>query len=499
MNTPEFLTKYLNSPILAHRSKSLLCLFEEVELNQKAMGQLSVNLESNNLDIVFNILRILQTISLEDGSKVKPISKKIAQLGRKTNHFTIASLCRDILAKTGDKTLSKTVNSITKRITPKMKPSTNSEMFFDNCDYFLEHSLGAQDHKYELSNICRAFRYDCKKATKQVFAYMRILGYKKNIQYWKDRPSRWQYDFGGSRYETRLNYFARHAIQMFLMWCVNNLTATKEDWSEFLINERKWDASIPKLKIQVRPSFLHFVDIKEETSAWIKRRIKKDDAYELFNSKNKWIPLYENTNFKYEDKSFDRYVATCFIRPPISDLSRKIEFTPPHYNCRSCYINELPTKVIQNGRLYLDDSNSRHEDLKDKLLPSYGIVSEDFDDYVKLFPAREIIDHFKLTQQKNSLDYYRGKELVVCCINWRDGYYRNVGRQGEDRFELANYGHLLMIKTKYLKKYLKEKNLGLIAVGRIWKHKVDKWSREYNYNDKKSSKHKWLSFKTIKF
>ena len=97
MNTIEFFTQYLNSPIVAHRNKSLLRLFEEANLDQKTIRHLGINLASGNLDIILNSLYILQAISLEDSNKLKFIREKIEQLGQKTNHFIIASLCRDIL------------------------------------------------------------------------------------------------------------------------------------------------------------------------------------------------------------------------------------------------------------------------------------------------------------------------------------------------------------------------------------------------------------------
>lgn len=497
MNTLEFLTKYLSSPIVAHRNKSLLCLFEEGSSNKAIVKQLGLNLGSSNFDIVLNSLKIVLAISYKDHNKVKMLSDKIVKLGLKTNHFFTALLCRDILREIDDQISE--ISRITKRITPKLNSSENADYFIDNCDHFLEYSLGDRNYKYELSRICRTFRYDCKRATKQVFAYMRAFGYRKGTQYWKERPSRWQHDFDGNRYETRLNYFSRHGIQMFLMWCVNNLSARDDDWSEFLMDERNWDASMPELLVKEKPLFLNFTELKIETDTWIKQKIKKRSTYELFDPNKEWFPLFENSNFKHEDKSFDRRVTTCFIKPPVSNISKKLEFSTPNYSCRSCYVNELPIKAKQNGRLYLDDSGNRHDALKDKLFPSYGIVSEDFDDYVKLFPAPEIIEHFKLTQRKDTLNYYKGQELVVYCLNWHDGYYRNVGRQGEDRFELANYGNLLMIKTKYLKKYLKDKNLKLLVLGSIWKRKVDKWSHEGDYDNKKTSKHKWLSFEIIKF
>ncbi len=498
MNTLEFISTYLKSPIIAYRNKSLLCLFENSKCDQRTINQLGLNLDSDNLDIVLNSLRIIYSISLLGNPKLQTINGKIAKLGLQTNHFTIACLCRDILDEIGNKAAPK-VKSITKKITPEIIETADEEMFFDNCDYSLEYSLGAKDYKYELSHICRTFRYDCKKAAKQVFANMRILGYRKKVQYWKERPSRWQYDFEGNRYETRLNYFARHAIQMFLMWCVKNLSTTESDWLELLTSQRKWDASLPKLNTQERPNFLRFTELEINTEKWIKSRIKNSDAYELFDPNAKWFPLYESTDFKYEDKAYNRHITTCFIKPPTFKISKKLEFSTPNYSCRNCYINELPIKARQDGRLYLDDSGNRHDELKDKLFPSYGIVSEDFDDCVKLFPAPEIIEHFKLSQRKNTLSYYKGSELVAYCVNWQDGYYRNVGRQGEDKFELANYGHLLMVKTKYIKKYLADKNLRLLVMGNVWKRKVDKWSHEGDYSNKKTSKHKWLSFEVIRF
>jgi len=497
MNTFEFLSQYLASPIVAHRNRATLCLFQETMSNPQAINQFALNLQSRNFDVVLNSLKVLQAVGLRDPRKVASLSKKIINLGKETDHFGIANLCKDILANLESVNSAKHwTGLISKKLTPKILKSEDSEMFFDNCDHFLEYSLGGKDYKYELSHICTAFRYDCKKASKQVFRYMKTLGYKKGTQYWKERPSRWRHDFEGDRYETKLQYYAKHAIKIFLMWCIKNLPITIGAWEEVLIYERKWDPSLSHLLVEEKPSFIRFTDLQMDTNAWLKKRIKKADAYELFYPKVEWIPLYENTNFRSEDKSFDRYVTTCFIRTPIGKLSRKIKLAPIYYSCRGCYISELPIKAKKKGWLTLDNY-SGYDLLKGRLAPSYGIVSEDFDDYVKLFPAPEIIEYFKLTQKKNSLEYSKNGELVIRCINWRSGYHRDISSQGEDRFELANYGHLLMIKAKYLKKYLKDNDLKLIAVGNIWKRKVDKWSQEYDYKSK-NSRHKWLSFEIIK-
>lgn len=500
MSTFEFISQYLGSPIVAHRNRALICLLQEAMSNPEVVNQIGLNLQSKNLDIVTASLKVLLALGLRDPIRVKPLSKKIINLGRRTNHFEIASLCKDILInlKSIIPSLEDSANLLSKRLTPKLKQFDDSEgMFYANCDYFIEYALGSQDYKYELSHICGVFRYDCKKAFKQVTRYMKNLGYRKGVKYWKERPYRWKHDFYGNRYETRLQYYARHGIQVFLMWCVKNLPTSIKAWDELLIYERKWDASIPDLSIEERPKCLRFSDLQINVEPWLKKRIKKADAYELLNSKAEWMPLYENTNFRDEDKSFKRYVTTCFIRIPIGKLSRKNEIFPIHYSCRNCYVNELPIEAKKKGWLTLDNS-SLYDLPEDKLTPSYGTVSEDFGDYVKLFPAPELVEYFKLIQKKNALEYYKGREPVIRCINWRSGYRREVSSYGEDRFELANYGHLLIIKSKYLKKYLRENNLRLLAVGDIWKMKVKKWGREEYDSYNKNTRRKRVSFEIIK-
>jgi hypothetical protein len=468
-------------------------------LNQQAIKQLSVNLESKNFDIVMGSLRIQLALSLRDPERIKPLISKITSIGMHTNHFGIATLCKDILVNLQDiiPSLANPASLISKRLTPKLKTTDNlAGMFYANCDHSIEYSLGSKDYKYALSNICEVFKYDCKKAYRQVTHYMKDLGYKKGTQYWKERPSHWRHDYEGNRYETTLSYYARHAIQLFLMWCVKNLSTSFETWEALSINERRWDASLPELLIEERPPFFKFTDLRLDVVTWLKKRIKKADAYELLNPNTAWVPLYEDTTFRSEDKSFNRFVITCFIRTPIGKLSRKIQLAPVHYSCSKCYINELPMEAKEKGWMSLSDYN-HYDFLEDKLTPSCGIVLEDSGDYVKLFPAPEIVEYFKLTQKKNSLVYYKGREQIIRCINWRGGYHRNVGSRGEDRFELANYGRLLMIKTKYLKRYLEENGFKLIAAGRIWKRKVDQGGRDYDYK-RKNSRYKLVSFEIVK-
>ncbi|MFA5033512.1 MAG: hypothetical protein WC614_10900 [bacterium] len=499
MDILEFLSQYLASPIVAHRNRATLCLFQEALTNSQAVSQLGLNLRSKNFDIVFGSLRILLAISLRAPEKVKPLIKGIISLGKQTGHFGIANLSKDILANLINVNLSlqHPIDLISTRVTPAMKYANNSnDIFYTNCDHFIEYELGGKNNMYEFSHICEVFKYDCKKAFRQVTYYMKIIGYKKGVQYWEESPSSLRYDIEGKHYKTRLHYYARHAIQMFLMWCVKNLSVSIETWKNFLVNERKWDASIPDLLVEEKPEFIKFTDLQVDAGAWLKKRIKKADAYELLNSKAEWIPLYERTYFKTEDKSFEKRVTTCFVRTPTEKLSKKIKVIPVDYSCRSCYINELPLKAKKKE--LLNTNKYSHSDfLEDRLIPSYGTVSEDFGGYVKLFPAPEIVEYFKLTQKKNSLEYYKGKQLVIHCINWESGYHRNIDGYGEDKFELANYGYLLIISSKYLKRYLLKNNLKLIAVGEIWKRKVGNLGREYPYNSK-NAKYKQLSFEIVK-
>ncbi|MFZ1321417.1 MAG: hypothetical protein WAT71_07660 [Ignavibacteria bacterium] len=494
MKTIQFLTKYLSSPIMAHRDLALLSLFNEAKSNPQVIKQLGLNLTSVNFDVVLNSLRILQALSFRNSRKVKPLLKKIAILMNNATHFGIINLCINILGNL--EKVKATEELILKKVTPKINGTKSTEWFSDNCEHSLEYILGGKKYKYELSHICRAFRYDCKKASKQVFKIMKILGYKKGMKYWKERPQRWRNDFEGNYYETRIQYFARHAIQIFLLWCINNLSISREMWEDLRNYERNWDASIPSLLVQEKPDLIKFTDFNVQTDVWLKSRIKKEDAYELLLPNCEWIPLYENTKLRYDDKSFDRYVTTCFIRMPLKGLSKKIEFSPVHYTCSNCYINELPIEAKKAG-LLSNDSHVGNDFLENKLIPSYGIVSKNFDNYVKVFPAPEIVEYFKLKQKKNSLEYYKGNELIINCINWKSGYYRNIGNRAEEKFELANHGQLLMIKTKYLKKYLKENDIELIAVGSIWKRKNDNWGGGYERMEK-YSKYKWFPFEIVK-
>ncbi len=492
MNTLEFLSQYLGSPIVAHRQRAIISLVKQSITNPKVILQLRQNLKSSNLDIVQNSLRVLLAIGYRKAELLYLVYNQLFNLGLRTNHFAILSLCNELLVLIDRK--HEDLSQISKRLKPNLIVLKSNEYFFDNCNHSLEYLLGSKDYGYELAHICRAFRYDCKKAEKQVIKYMKELGYKKGSRYWKERPDWWGYDFEGKRYETSLQYFSRHSIQMFLLWCLKNLPIAKEDFEELLNYERNWDPAIPQLQVKEQPQMIKFPDMELEPNSWLKKKIVKSDAYNLiYNTNVVWFPLYESTNLKVEKKSFHKYITTCFIRTPIGKISRKNTTPTVNYNCHNCYINELPDIAEKEGLLAIQ--NDSMGSLTNKLIPSYGHTEDDFDSYSKLFPSPEIVRFFNLKQKKNTLEYYNGKEIVVQYINWQSGYHRNVGTGREDRYELSNYGKLLLIKTKYLRKYIQENKLKLFAKGSITKQLVDDYKSGFNSKD---YKYKWLPFEIIK-
>lgn len=492
MNTLELLSKYLGSPIVAHRQRAIVSLFKEVFTNPKALNSIGLNLQSDNFDIVQNSLRVLLAVSYRNAKKTQPIYERIMNLAKKSNHFAIVKLCYEILVQRNSKDLN--TQGLLNKLIPKLTGSLPSdEYFYDNCNHSLEYLFQSKDCAYELAHICKAFRYDCKKAEKQVIKYMKGLGYKKGSQYWRERPDYYEYDFEGKRYETRLHYISRHSIQKFLFWCIENLSISKESLEELLNYERNWDPSIPQLLIQQQPEIIKFPDIKLERQKWLKKKIIKNDAYNLISQKKLiWFPLYESTRLKTGGKSFDKYVSTCFIRTPIGKISKKNSTPTVNYKCDNCYINEVPEIADKNGLLIVqNESNGR---LQNKLVPNYGYIEDDFDTYFKLFPAPEIINYFKLKRKENTLEFYKGSELVAQCINWQGGYHKNIGAGREERYELSNYGNILFIKTKYLRHYMNQNKLKLFATGSITKHLTDDYRSSFKQED---YKYKWLPFEIV--
>lgn len=491
MSTLQFLSKYLASPIVAHRQKAMISLFKEVFTNPKALNAIALNLKSDNFDIVQNSLRVLLAVCYRNAKKIKPLQIKLIALAQKTNHFAILKLCHEILSLVNIK--DSRVQELSRKLTANLITRTNDEYFYDNCNHSLEYLFHSKDCAYELAHICRAFRYDCKRAEKQVIRYMKSMGYKKGSQYWRQRPYLYEYDFEGKRFETTIHYYSRHSIQMFLLWCFNNLSISKEDVDELFFYERNWDPSIPKLLVQQQPDLIKFPDMELAPEKWLRKKIIKNDVYNLISDKSSvWFPLYEDTKLRTDKKSYSKYVSVCFIKKPIGKITKSKDTTPTvHYICRNCYINEVPEWAFKNG--FFSTENESSTRLEDKLISSFGYIQDEFDDILKLFPAPEIFDFFRLKQKNNTLEYYKGTELVVQCINWQAGFHRNVGVGREERFELSNYGSLLLIKTKFLKKYLKAMNFKLFARGSITKHLVN----DYKTFDIKDYMYKWIPFEII--
>lgn len=491
MKTLKFITEYLASPVVAYRKRARSVFFTQAMSSPGATQQLVKNLESENYDVVLNSLRILHAVAEHDPEKLRRSGQAIATLGKRTNHFAIAHLSKEIISilLASDASLEKSNRAIEVRLTPEFKQEQEEGYFSANCDHSLEYAFGSQDFKYELNHICDAFRHDCKKAAEAVFANMYSLGYRKDKIYRETRPARWRNDFYGHHYETELFYYSRHSIQIFLMWCVGNLPISQEVWKELVKYERKWDPSIPEaFLIESQPSFIGSLDLSMAVDEWMKKTLKKDDVYKLINMESEWVPLYESTHFKNEEKSFSRHVATCCIKLPINGFSTKTELGIPYYRIENSFINELPIGAKKQGALSLE-KYPRDDKVDDKLIPNYGVGSEEYDGFVRLFPAPEIIEALGLNQKKNTLEYYKGKELVIRSINWRGGYQRNIGERGQDRYEQQNYGEVLLIKSKYLRKYLKANKLKLLALGDIWKRREKKYGGGYDFKIK-DSKHK---------
>lgn len=477
MKTKNFITKYLASPVIAHRKKSLEVFFSEAKLNIDFRQQLIENLTSKNYDIVFNSLKVLRSLAEYDLELITSYGQEIVALVKQTDHFGIAWLCKeisDLLHNT--EVLSKAdYTLIQNKVTPIFKPSEEEEHFYDRCDFSFEYKLGNQDLKYELEHICDAFRYECKKAQGKVLKYMRSLGYKEKKIYRETKPARWRNDHYGFRYETDLYYFSRNSIEIFLLWCVKNLQISEEGWRELVRYEREWDPSIPEsFLITSKPDIVGNLDLSEDVTKWLKTRVKKEEVYKLIDLSSEWVPLYENSYLKHDEKAFSRHVYTCCIKKPLGKFSKKTELGIPYYRAEKSYINELPLESEKLGNLHLDNRN-HEEDLDNKLIPTYGSSSEEYDEYVRMFPSPEIVKALKLRQKRNTMEYYHGRELVIKNVHWRDGFETSVGGRGEDRYELGTYGQILLIKSKFLKQYLKQNKLKLLALGDIAKRKEKRY------------------------
>lgn len=473
-----------------HRKKALEVFFNEAFSNLEFRQQLISNLKSDNYDIVLNSLKVIRSLVECSPIKILSCGSAIVFLAKHTMHFKIAYLCKEIIDILYRVNLLSEVayKSVSGVVSPNFKQSGLDDKYF-SCNYLLEYKLGSKDLKYNLDYICNAFQFECTKAEKKVFEYMRFLGYRKEKIYHERKPARWRDDYEGFNYKTDLYYFSEHSIQIFLMWCVKNLHISKNAWYELLEHEREWDPSIPEFTlIEGKPDIIDNIDLLSDTDQWLKKRLIKEDAYKLINLSSEWVPLYESTYIKHDEKIFSRYVHTCCIKKPIGKFSKKIEIELPYYQAENSYINELPVEAAKSGNLRLN-SYVRDEEFNNGLVPNYGISSGEYDEYVRVFPSPEIIEGLKLHQKKNTMEYYSGNKLVIKNVHWRDGYERIVGGRGDDQYQLGTYGQILLIKSKFLKDYLKLNKLKLLANGNILKRKEKRYGSNFDYK-KENSRYK---------
>lgn len=503
MDTLTFISKFLSTPVVKWRDSAYTALYNSALVDDNAIEQLKKNLYSDNLDVVENSLKVLFSLSQKVPSRILNLKMDICKTAKRCKHFKITYYSKNILEDlaTLDISVNKEFSTVTNLINPKsFIPNRRKEDYYCSysCEYDVKYTLGDENYKYRLNDVCNTFEYDCKKALRKVLQIMRGMGYKKGFQYWKDIPSRWRRGYHDEKsYKTKLHYYSYHSIQMFLIWCINNISVTKESWDYFLDKQGDFDPSFVAQKISDRPEFIKFIGANVDVKAWLKQKIKREDVFGAVKLSNPWVVLYENTYIRYEDKVFDRDISTCFSSVSLSNVKKKKEVFAPYYDCRNTRIDEVPTIASQKNKLSVYGNNLRG--VEGKLFPSYGIISETTLEttFNPIFPAPELVDFLKLKQRKGALEYYKGRELVVQCINWENGYIANSDRSGEDKFQTADYGSVLIIKSKYLKDFLKARKLRLLSTGEITKRKIDKYSTGWDYKPE-NTKHKRFIFEASK-
>jgi len=486
MKSLTFISKYLGVAPFDWRNNARKALYNSAFSNDETIEQLKENLCSDNLDIVENSFKVLFSLSHKAPKRIAGLKNDIFKAARRCSHFKIAYFAKGILENliSIDDSAKRELTQATKLITPlNFIANRNEENYrYYNCEHEAEYILGDADYKYKLGNICNAFEYDCKKALKKVLQNMRKLGYRKGKRYWKEVPSKWRRGYYGEKsYKTKLHYYSYHSIQMFLMWCIKNLPIRKRAWDEFLREQKDFEPFFVDEQITDRPSFAEFKNVKLDVDTWLKQKIKRGDVYRSVKLSQPWVVLFESTHIRYEDKVFHREISTCFAKGSLKKVKKKREVFPPYFTCSNFNIDEVPTIANEIGGLSVCGHNA--EEVEGKLSPTHGSISDtNFDSsFNPLFPTPELVKDLKLKQRRGTLEYYRGRELVVKCINWQNGYIANVGYSGEDKFELADYGSVLIIKTKYLKAFLKAHKVRLLSTGEIEKRKIDKYGKSWDY------------------
>jgi|GEM_PF-3471114 len=497
MKSLPFISKYLGVAPFKWRDGAGKALYENALLDEKAISQLKENLLSENLDIVENSLKVLFRLSYKTPERILSIKERILKTAKRCNHFKIAYLSKNILQNLSDfKPSAKGMFIQSLRlITPtEFVPSTQQAWYRYSSDHFVEYALGGADYKYKLDNICNAFKYAGKKGYKKLLQNMKVLGYQKGKKYWEDVPSRWSRGYSRNEsYKTKLHYCAYHGIQIFLMWCIKNLPVEEARWTEFLQENYNYEPVWVEDLITDRPDFIKFKDVKIKTEVWLKDKLKRADIYNLTGLNQSWVVLYEDTRIRFEDKLLSRKTFSGFTTENLNKIKDKKEVFPPSYSCNNCLIDEVPMLAHKSKKLFVSDHN--RTELDGKLFPAYGIISEtNFgDSFNPVFPAPEMVEQLKLKQRKGTLEYYTDTdELVIKTINWQNGFVASIGNHGEDKHHLADHGSVLMIKGKYLKKFLKSNKLRLITCGDLDKSKIDRYGTGWEYKPEDTRRKRFI-------
>jgi hypothetical protein len=485
MKAINFVNNMLKSSPIVWRSTGKKILCKEALINKDAVAELFTNLNSKDLDIVENTMKVLFSVAHNDPEKIIHLKADIVATAKRCQHFKICFFSKKIIESMLQLNPSVTteITEIETMIKPKKIITGNSSQpyYSRDCRHDAEYILGGVDYRYQLNDVCHAFNYDCSKALKKVLRTMKKLGYEKNKLYWKDVPRRWSKGYSRNEvYKTRLHYSSYHSIQLFVMWCLENLPIKREAWDEYLIEQEGYEPIFTDDLIEDRPEFIK-LDTKIETNKWLKQKIKRNEVYQSSNLDKDWTILYEDTRIRFEDKLFERDIASCFSKSSLNKVKNKADVFAPYYDCRNVNIDKVPEQAFFSGKLYISGGNL--PEIESELVPSYGKISEkEYEgNYSPIFPCPELITALGLKQKKGTLNFYKDNELVIKNINWRNGFFFSVGHGGEDRFNQTNNGCILIIKTKHLKKYIKTNKLRLLSTGEISKSKIDKYGDSYEY------------------
>lgn len=505
MGKLDSISKFISAPVTKWRYQSKLLILDEIlKGNADLFKVVLKNLSSNDLTLIEDSLEVLVGISEKKPKLLANYAHLIIKVASRCKHYKIRH-CSLLIFQNLSKLHHKHERgrkNISLLCTPVFRTRDAKEIRRE-WPYHLKYTLGEHE-SYLIQEICEAFEVTHNKGIKVIFSLMRSLGYRQKKLYWKEIPRKWKDDYGnqGHIYRSEMYIFVHHAINQFIIWCVENYQINEKDWDEIALGLREFDPSFSEQEVACKPGFINFENPNQKAEEWLKQKIDARDIYKRVTLANQWVSLYENTQLRYDDKSFDLHCVTCFLKGKHLPRMKKTEFYPPSYESHnSLFINELPLSAFKNSLIYSSHFNHPRLDLTDILIPSFGSTHfNQYSDNYYLFPSPELFIGLDLIQKKGTLEYYKGRELVIKCLNWKGGYFHISPRYGSENWETAESGTILLIKRKYLKDFLQKNGLSLIAKATVTKRKISSHSgRNEDSSDysKKNYIHRYLPYKII--